>query len=300
MGKINLEKRSGKQAVYGTPAERDLARRNCVGTKKRRASWLNCVRKRLCDMCGVILLLLVFVLGIREIHIRKVREAERIEEEIRIANAKQAHADSIATAERNRRHEEMRHRANLIEAQRQKKLREMWKDYSWDDIINMVHKNCPAYGGMSVYRADNENWLLRYSIATGRYDHLDSEIYDHYLQRFNPRTRRFQKAQKIDEDYSWKQKDNTKYAWNTHKPLYNFYKIGYYYYFKSIDGEITWSKKDLLNGGDIPVNKKNYKPYKPTREDIIYDAVYDRVSEEYDDEDDIDAIIDDILDDMGY
>lgn len=59
--------------------------------------------------------------------------------------------------------------------------------YTLDDVREMVMKVAPSYSWVYLWRKDNDDWIMRYCLEYGNKEH-------NMIQRFNPTTRKFEKA----------------------------------------------------------------------------------------------------------
>ncbi len=107
---------------------------------------------------------------------RRDEAIAQMEAEIRREEAAQVVRDSLAELER------MRRRA--IEDS----IRIATKpSYSIADVHKMVRSRVPAYSWIYLWRKDNDNWIMQYTLEYGDKEH-------HFMQRFNPTVRKFERA----------------------------------------------------------------------------------------------------------
>lgn len=107
---------------------------------------------------------------------RHIEELERIEANNRRIAAEQAERDRLAEIER----ELQRQIADSI------RIANM-PSYTFSDVHEMVRTKAPAYSWVYLWRMDNDNWIMQYKKEYGDKEHW-------FMQRFNPTTRKFEKA----------------------------------------------------------------------------------------------------------
>lgn len=107
---------------------------------------------------------------------RRIEELERIEAKNCSIEAEQAGYDRMAEVEQQR-------LSQIADSIRVANM----PSYSISDVHEMVRTKAPAYSWVYLWRMDNDNWIMRYM---KEYD--DKEHW--FMQRFNPTTRKFEKA----------------------------------------------------------------------------------------------------------
>lgn len=131
----------------------------------------------------------ILCIGLCFKHLADVREQQRIEEQkLTEANNRRLAAEQ---AERERLAE--------IERQRQRAIEDSIKianmpSYSIADVHELVRSKVPEYSWVYLWRMDNDNWIMKYTLEYGDKEH-------HFIQRFNPTTRKFEKAIEFSTTY---------------------------------------------------------------------------------------------------
>lgn len=116
-------------------------------------------------------------------HRAEMEKAARIEAANRQMEAEQAKRDSMQTIEDAR----QRHIADSV------RIANM-PSYSIADVHEMVREVVPTYSWVYLWRMDNDNWIMQYTLEYGDKEH-------HFIQRFNPSTRKFEKAIEFSTTY---------------------------------------------------------------------------------------------------
>ncbi len=85
-----------------------------------------------------------------------------------------------------------RDRLEVIERMRQRAIEDSIRianmpTYSISDVHEMVRSKVPEYSWVYLWRMDNDNWIMQYTLEYGDKEH-------HFMQRFNPTTRKFEEA----------------------------------------------------------------------------------------------------------
>lgn len=109
-------------------------------------------------------------------------ERQRIEEEARLAE--QYRIEQIQQAERDR---EMAQQVAIEQAIADSIRIANMPSYTLDEVKDMVMKVAPSYSWVYLWRKDNDNWIMQYRLEYGNKEHC-------MIQRFNPTTRKFEKA----------------------------------------------------------------------------------------------------------
>lgn len=132
---------------------------------------------------------IIVCIGLFFKHQANVREQQRLEE--------------IARMEENNRRlaaeQTERDRLQAIEIARQQQIADSIRianmpSYSIADVYEMIRSKVPAYSWVYLWRKDNDNWIMKYTLAYGDKEH-------HFIQRFNPTTRKFEKAIEYSTTY---------------------------------------------------------------------------------------------------
>lgn len=150
---------------------------------------LKCYSRKLRIIVIAISCVIIVCIGLFFKFQAKVREQLQIEEiELLEANNRRIAAEE---AERNRLIE--------IEYQRQRAIEDSIKivnmpSYSISDVHKLVRSKVPAYSWVYLWRKDNDNWIMKYTLEYGDKEH-------HFIQRFNPTTRKFEKAIEFSTTY---------------------------------------------------------------------------------------------------
>lgn len=92
-----------------------------------------------------------------------------------------------------------RDRLQALEIARQQRIADSIRianmpSYTIGEVHEMVRKVVPMYSWVYLWRMDNDNWIMRYTLEYGDKEH-------HFMQRFNPTTQRFEKAIEFSTTY---------------------------------------------------------------------------------------------------
>lgn len=132
---------------------------------------------------------IIVCIGLFFKHMADVQEQRRLEE--------------IAQLEENNRQrvteQAERDRLRAIEEARQQQIADSIRianmpSYSISDVHEMVRSKIPTYSWVYLWRKDNDNWIMKYTLEYGDKEH-------HFIQRFNPTTRKFEKAIEYSTTY---------------------------------------------------------------------------------------------------
>lgn len=114
---------------------------------------------------------------------REIEEIEQIAANSRRIAAEQAERDRLAEIERKR-------QIAIADSIRIANM----PTYTISDVHKMVRSKVPAYSWVYLWRKDNDNWIMTYTLEYGDKEH-------HFIQRFNPTTRKFEKAIEFSTTY---------------------------------------------------------------------------------------------------
>lgn len=92
-----------------------------------------------------------------------------------------------------------RDRLQALEDARQQRIADSVRianmpSYTIGEVHDMVRKVVPMYSWVYLWRMDNDNWIMKYTLEYGDKEH-------HFIQRFNPTTKKFEKAIEFSTTY---------------------------------------------------------------------------------------------------